>query len=201
MRGTHVNIRWKAGAELAPLLHRIQAFAARYDLGLMPPAGRKPGCVEPWGKKPYKFHWWNRSEKKGRSSETDDPTALAPLEDSEFGALYWELYNLEGRCWFCFSITKDPDSPEESVKASRVYRLFTGVDETYSRLYLESYSEERESALKKYHQLRELFGLLDADTFEALDDATGALVLRFSRDRPQVEFAVNLVEKALNGSY
>jgi len=49
--------------------------------------------------------------------------------------------------------------------------------------------------------LRGLFDLLDADEVEALDAATGAVVIHFSKDGPQVEFESNLVENILNGSY
>jgi len=133
--------------------------------------------------------------------ESDDPAALDPFKDADFAQISWELYDREGRWWFAFSITQDPDRPEKSVKAGRLHRLFIGVDETYSRLYLESYAEERETARKKYHQLRGLFDLLDADEVEALDAATGAVVIHFSKDGPQVEFESNLVEKILNGSY
>jgi hypothetical protein len=183
MRGTNLHIRWKSGAELPPLLCSIEAFAARHDLALMPLGGRKP-MVEPWGRKPYRVKWWRHG--RIEAVESDDPAALNPLNDSDFAAIFWELYDREGRWWFSFGINQDPDAPEKSVKAGRVHRLFIGVDETYSRLYLTSYAEEREAARKKYHQLRELFDVLDADAVEALDGATGALVFCFSKDGPQV---------------
>ena len=133
MRGTHFNIRWKTGAELAPLLRSIEAFAARHDLALMPPGGRKP-MVEPWGRKPYSVKWW-RNE-RFEHVESDDPAALDPLKDPDFAAIFWELYDREGRAWFAFSIVQDPDAQEKSVKAGRVHRLFAEVDETFSRLAL-----------------------------------------------------------------
>jgi hypothetical protein len=197
MRGTHFIIRWKTGAELAPLVRSIEAFAARHELALMPPGGRKP-MVEPWGRKPYSVKWW-RNE-RFEHVESDDPTALDPLKDPDFAVILWELYDREGRWWSSFCINQDPDLPEKSVKAGCVHRLFIGVDETYSRLYLESYAQEREAARKKYHELRGLFDLLDADELEALDDATGALLFRFSKAGPQVEFIEGPVEKSLNGS-
>ncbi len=70
------------------------------------------------------------------------------------------------------------------MKAGRVHRLCAGVDETYSRLAV--YVEEVEPARKKYHQLRELFGVLGADTAEAEDAMTGTLQFRFSREGQQV---------------
>ncbi len=197
MRGTHFNIRWKMGTELAPLLRSIEAFAARHELALMPPGGRKP-MVEPWGRRPYSVKWWRNQ--KIEPVESDDPAALNPLNDPDFAQILWELCDRNGKYWFAFSITQDPDAQEESVKAGRVYRLFAGVDETYSRLYLESYAEERGTARKKYHQLRELFGLLDADELEAGDDMTGAPLFRFSKDGAQVEFVEGPVEKSLNSS-
>jgi hypothetical protein len=181
MRGTHVNIRWKTGTELAPLLRAIEAFAARHELALMPPGGRKP-MVEPWGRKPYSVKWW-RSGRIERV-ESGDPAGLNPLNDLDFAALSWELYDREGRWWFSFSINQDPGAQEKSVRAGRVHRLFTGVQETYSRLCV--YIEEVETARKKYHQLRELFGVLDADTAEAEDAMTGTLQFRFSREGQQV---------------
>jgi len=90
MRGTHFNIRWKAGAGLAPLLRSIKAFAARHDLALMPPGGRKP-MVEPWGRKPYTVRWWRNKEHE--HVESDDPAALDPFKDADFAQISWELYD------------------------------------------------------------------------------------------------------------
>ncbi|HYG34628.1 MAG TPA: hypothetical protein VEC99_07590 [Clostridia bacterium] len=182
MRGTHVNICWKAGIELAPLLRRVEAFAGRHELTLMPSEGRKPGYLEPWGRKPYGVKWWRNQ--KIESVESDDPAALNPLSDPDFAQILWELYDRNGKYWFAFSITQDPDAQEKSVKAGRVHRLFAGVDETFSRLAI--YVEEVEPARKKYHQLRELFGVLDADTAEGADDMTGTLLFRFSTEGEQV---------------
>lgn len=118
------------------------------------------------------------------SAESDDPAALNPLNDPDFAQILWELYDRNGRYWFAFSITQDPDAQEKSVEAGRVHRLFIGLHETFSRLYV--YTGELESGRKKYQQLRELFGVLGADTAEAEDAATPALQLRFSKEGQQL---------------
>jgi len=41
-----------------PLLYCVEHFAVRHELALMPPEGRKPGYLEPWGGKSYRVMWW-----------------------------------------------------------------------------------------------------------------------------------------------
>src|SRR2546423_1653533 len=98
MRGTHVNFRWKTGIELAPLVRCVQAFAGGHDLTLMPPEGRRSGCLEPRRSKPYNVKWWRNQ--KIESVESDDPIALNPLNDPDFAAISWGLYDRSGKCWF-----------------------------------------------------------------------------------------------------
>ena len=159
---------------------------------LMPPGGRKPGLVPPWGAKPYTVNW--HRNKEFERIETGEPAALDPFNDTDFCAIYWELYTQQGYRWFSLSIVQDPDRPEKSVETGRVHRLYIGVNEYFADPFFMG-NEEIKTAKEKYHQVRELLSVLKADAVEGRDGQTGAPVFRFAKDGPQVTIPEELLNR------
>jgi hypothetical protein len=152
----------------------------------MPPGGRKPGLMPPWGAKPYTVMWYRN--KSIERIETEEPAALEPVKDPDFSGIYWELYAPEGQRWYALSIIR------KSVVAMRVHRLYIGVDEFYACPYFIR-NDQIKAAKEKYHQMRQLLTALDADAVEGRDGATGALVFRFAKDGAQVTIPEELLNR------
>ncbi len=175
LRGTGVDVVWAAGISVETLVRVLGEFSARYGLALMPASGRKSRLVPPHGQKPYKVN--NLSGGAISSMETDDLIALRPFDDPRFSGLYWELYDAVGKEWFWFSVIRD------SLIDGRVGRMHIALDEGYFSLMTE---EDVPNGIAKYHQLKELFQILDADLLTAHCSTAGAERFRFAKEGRQI---------------
>jgi hypothetical protein len=174
LRGTYVDVFWHAGIELKALLEGVAGFSARHGLALMPLGGKKPGYLPPHGLRPYRITF---READVSSVETDDVIAARPFHNPRFNGVYWELYDVVGKEWFWLSIRK------ESLVGGRVGRLFIAFYEGYFSLMSE---EDVPNAIAKYHQLKELFRLLEADVLSGRCSSAGGERFRFAKQGRQI---------------
>jgi len=172
LRGTSVDVVWNAGITLEALIRGLAVFSSRHGLILMPPGGKKRECIPPYGQKPFRIHLTS-----GPPFEIDDLITLCPFNDPTFYGVYWELFDTTGREWFWLSVRK------ESLIDGRVGRMAIALDEGYFSLMRE---EDVPNAIAKYHQLKELFQLLDADVLRASCRTVGAERFRFAKEGRQI---------------
>lgn len=173
---TRADFWWKEGVELEGVLKGSEAYLSQQGLLLVGNAGRNPRYTPPLGLKPYRLQW-NRQEEPGYE-ESSEPWMLKPLEHPDFGRLSWEIFDSDDQVWFFCNIVRnteeeavDPDPSWKFVKDGKLIKICVSFPEEISSSSLTP--EQVARGVKKYRQLKELFGRLNADVLRAWADRFG----------------------------
>lgn len=195
------RIRWEQGVELEPLIRSLEDFAGLHALRLPQKDLRHPWFPGPLGEQPY--HLLVEADGSLITVGTSRPWELTPLSDPRFHRLDWAFLASQTEPWLSFAIYVDRSPTPTSrtcVQDGKVIGMSVAFEEEMNSCSLTT--EEADRAIRKYHQLYELFGVLDCEEVAGYSDShyCGGTALeqdpeqvqkifRFAKSGPQVLIA------------
>jgi hypothetical protein len=180
------HLIWREGVELKPLLKVLHAYMANQGFTLT--GGRNPLTKADY---PYRLSWLNESGHLEQSNW--EPSQGDPLREKAFRRLSWTFFSQDGDEWFVCSIFSDEEEGYFTVRDEKLLRMCIAFDEEPSSWALTC--REAEWAVRKYHQIYELYKLLNCDEVNGYSDNHYSAGTSFEEDPDHLQKIFRFAKK------